>query len=90
LRFNNFCNTDRNKISKRPKEQALQDGSKEPTFMSNTHNQRRYCSQKIALEIALAFTTRNLHQERQHQTSAAEVPQRLQSITGKTRAAGCQ
>jgi hypothetical protein len=34
-KFNNFCNTDQNKIAKRPKEQALQAGSKELTLREN-------------------------------------------------------
>jgi hypothetical protein len=34
-KFNNFCNTDQNKILKRPKEQALQEGSKGLTLGEN-------------------------------------------------------
>jgi hypothetical protein len=49
---------------------------------------RRYKSQKFALEFALA--SHKFSTKKDYTNSAAKAPHHLQSITGKTIAAGCQ
>jgi hypothetical protein len=46
-KFNNFCKTDRNKIARIQKEQTLQVGSKELTFISNGQKSKEIQLSKI-------------------------------------------
>jgi hypothetical protein len=72
-KFNDFCNTDDNKIGKKPKEQALQDGSKELTLMSNAQKLKEIQLSKNCTCNCTSICHTN-SQKRLHQQCSKSTP----------------
>jgi hypothetical protein len=75
------CNTDQNKIAKRPKEQALEAGSKKPTLREKrTKIEGDTALKKLHLHLSHKFSTK-----KDYTNSAAKAPQHLQSKNKSSR-----